>query len=84
MTKTVKFPYSFKTLDLYISAWLMLCGIKPDLEVNNGKVVFSFPVTDDLYKFISYYNANADVKVTDFVTAIKTLRGQMLTLRGSR
>ncbi len=84
MKKIENFPHTYKTLDLYVSAFLLLCGIKPDFEISNGKVVFTFPVTDDFYKFISYYNMNSDVKVADFVTAIKTLRGQMLTLRGQR
>lgn len=75
---------TYKTLDLYQSAFLLLCGLKPDLEMNNGKVLFSFQVTEELYKFITLYNSNIDVKVTDFVTVIKALRGQMLTMRGSQ
>lgn len=80
MTKTE----DYKTLDLYMSAFLLLCGINPDLEVNNGKVLFSFPATENFYRLVSYYNMNADVKVIDFVTAVRTLRSQMLTLKGKR
>ena len=73
---------TFKTLDIYLSAFLAISGIRPTLEVNNGKVLFTFSVTEDLYTFITSYNSNMAVKVTDFVTAIKALRGQMLTIRG--
>lgn len=75
---------TFQTLDLYLSSFIHLCGISPKLELNNGKVVFTFPVTEDLYKFMMNYNSNVNVPVTDFVTTIKTLRGQMLTMRDRR
>jgi hypothetical protein len=71
------------TMDLYQSAYLLICGNQPDLENINGKIVFKFEVTDFLYHCIDLYNANADVQVADYVTAIKALRGQMLTLRGN-
>lgn len=73
-----------QTLDLYLSAYLSLCGISPKLEINNGRVVFVFPANDDLYRLMANYNSNINVPVTDFVTTIKTLRGQMLTMRGQR
>jgi hypothetical protein len=75
---------NFQTLDIWLSAYLSLCGLVPTLEVNNGKVVFIFPVSDDLYKLIRNYNGNVNVPVADFVTVVKALRGQMLTMRGSR
>ena len=43
---------TFQTLDIWLSSYLSLCGIKPKLELNNGKVVFTFPVSDDLYKLM--------------------------------
>jgi len=78
VTMTTK---TFQTLDLYISAYLSLCGIRPELQVKNGKVIFIFPQSDDLYQLISNYNANVTVPVADFTTAVKMLRGQMLTIR---
>ena len=74
----------FSTLDIYLTAFLLICGIQPDLEVRNGTVIFTYPADDELYKLMFLYNSNTEVKVGDFVTAIKTLRGQMLTLRGQR
>ena len=75
---------TLQTLDLYLSAFLSLSGIPPALEVNNGKVVFTFLVSDDLYKLMMNYNSNVSVPVTDFVTVVKTLRGQMLTMRDTK
>lgn len=75
---------TLQTLDLYLSAYLSLCGILPKLEINNGRVVFVFTANDDLYRLMANYNSNVNVPVTDFVTTIKALRGQMLTMRGQR
>jgi hypothetical protein len=74
----------FTTLDLYLSSFLTLRGLTPKLEISNHKVVFTFPVSDDLYRFMNEYNANISVPVTDLITYIKMLRGQMLTMRGAK
>lgn len=75
---------TLQILDLYLSAFLSFSGIPPKLELNNGKVVFTFPVSDDLYKLMINYNSNVNVPVTDFVTGVKALRGQMITLRNNQ
>lgn len=74
----------FSTMDIYLSAFLLIYGIQPEFEVKNGTVIFTFPATDKLYEYIFMYNSNTEVKAGTFVTAVKTLRGQMLTLRGTR
>ena len=82
MEKTEK--KNFTTLDIYLSAFLTLFGIHPELKLNNGKVIFSFPANEDLYKLMLNFNSNVNVPVTDFVTTVKTLRGQMLSMRNSK
>ena len=77
-----KKPDTFTTLDLYLTAFLALSGVQPLLQVHNGRVVFAFPATPDLYNLMASFNGNANVPVAEFVTAVKTLRGRMLTLRG--
>lgn len=72
---------TFQTLDLYISAYLSMNGLPPELEIINNRVIFVFQQSDVLYKLLSKYNANMDVGVCDFVVAIKTLRGQMLSMK---
>ena len=76
--------YHFSTMDIYLSAFLLIYGIQPDLKLQNERVIFTFPATEELYKNMMRYNSNANVHVADFVTAVKTLRGQMLTMRGRR
>ena len=84
MEKTTGQLRTFATLDLYLSAFLALCGIQPELEISNMKVTFKFPVSDRLYESITLFNSNCDIQILDFITAVKTLRGKMLTLRGQR
>lgn len=75
----------FQTLDIYLSSFLSMSGFHPKLEVNDsGKVIFVFTLTDDLATLMVVYNNNVPVPVADFVTTLKTLRGQMLTRRGTR
>jgi hypothetical protein len=74
----------FTTLDIYHAAFLSLNRIPPTLELRNGRVVFIFPACDELYKLTMNFNSNVNVPVADFVTMIKTLRGQMLSMRGRR
>ncbi len=71
----------FSTVDINLSSFLELNGLQTILELNNGKVVFTFSVSDTLYKLLDSYNANSLVPVGDFVTRLKILRGQMLTMR---
>jgi len=73
---------TFSTLDLYLSSFLSLCGICPNLEIRNGKVIFTFFATDKLYKLMMDFNSNVSVPVADFVTTIKSLRGKMITVKG--
>lgn len=72
----------FTTLDIYLASFFKLNNIPPTLELKNGRVVFTFPATDHLYKLTMDFNSNVNVPVADFVTMVKTLRGQMLTMRG--
>ncbi len=71
----------FTTADINLSSFLVLSEEPVTLDVNHGKVIFSFPVSDRLYKLLEAYNSNCLVPVGDFVTRLKILRGQMLTLR---
>ncbi len=71
----------FTTLDIYLSSFLSLFGIQPELKLNHGKVIFSFPESEDLYQLMLNYNSNINIPVADFVTTVKTLRGKMLSMR---
>ncbi len=68
-------------LNLGLTSFLKLHGISPTLEVKNGRVVFTFEANDQLYRLMNLFNGNTHVPVADFVTTVKTLRGQMLTVK---
>ncbi len=72
---------TFKTLDLYFAAFLSLQGIQPQLQSINGRVTFAFTVSDDFCRPSDLFNGNEPIPVASFITAVKTLRGQMLTLK---
>jgi len=74
----------FSTIDINLSSFLELNGLQASLELNSGKVIFVFPANDTLYKFLEAYNSNSLVPVGDFVTRLKILRSQMITMRGQK
>jgi len=70
-----------KLLDIHLSAFLVHHGIEPNLEHQNGKVVFAFPANQQIYKLMNQFNGDENVPVASFCTTLKTLRGKMLTAR---
>jgi len=72
---------NFSTLDIYLASFLFLHHQEPLLESKAGKVVFTFPATDELYQLMDLYNSDSQVPVATYATQIKHLRGKMLTLR---
>ena len=75
---------TLQTLDLYMASFIAYHGINPLLETVNGKVVFTFLATDDLYRLITKYNSDEKTPVNSFVTTVKMLRGRMLSMRGQK
>ncbi|MBF0487209.1 MAG: hypothetical protein HQK98_03525 [Nitrospirae bacterium] len=70
--------------DINLSAFLTLKGITPDLTLTSGRVIFEFPITDELYNEVKAYNTNELVPCLDFISALRRLRGQMLSMRGQK
>jgi hypothetical protein len=70
---------TFSTLDIYLASFLSLHNQDVILELQNGKVVFTFESTDTLYRLMNQFNSNEELPVLDYTTAIKSLRGKMLT-----
>jgi len=71
----------FTTLDVFLSGFLLLRGIQPLLQSKEGRITFYFAVNDDLFRLIRDFNGNALVPVAQYATAVKALRGQMLSMR---
>ena len=72
----------FSTLDIYLATWLHIHNIPPQLEINNNRVLFFFPSTDQVYRIVSEFNSNNSAPILDYVTAYKELRHRMLAARG--
>ena len=74
---------TFSTLDIYLASFLSLHDQDVTLELQNGKVVFTLEASDSLYRLMNQFNSNVQVAVLNYTTAIKTLRGKMLTTKES-
>lgn len=70
---------NYRTLDAYLSAWLILQGFDPTLINEGPKIVFSFPSSKKLFDSISEFNAGATVEVAKFVLTVKNLKAQMFS-----
>ena len=67
--------------DIHLASWISSAWIEPLLENRNGKVLFLFEASDNLYRLINQFNSNEPVPIGDYVTKLKTLRGKMLSAR---
>ncbi len=71
----------YTTLDAYQAGYLILKGHTPKLINQNNKVVFTFPVTENLYKNLSDYNNGDLVEALRLATTIKELKGRIFSLK---
>jgi hypothetical protein len=83
MEEKMKEAKELNLLDIHISAFLSLHGVAPKLEQKNGKIVFTFPASEQVYRLMNRFNGDEDVPVASFCTTLKALRGQMLTAKSS-
>ncbi len=75
----------FETACLYTASIIcVLLGILPTYKVENGKTLFVFPASDDLYKAVNAYNNGIQVNAYEFASMIKRQRAEMLIRRGQR
>ena len=72
---------TYTTLDAYVAGFLTLRKHIPDFIDQNGKFVFVFIQSDELSQDLDDYNAGAVVEAAKFAFAIKTLKGQIHSLR---
>jgi hypothetical protein len=68
-------------LDINQSSFLAMNGLEPELVMQSGRVVFSFPADDDFFRLSEAYNANLEVKCLDFVRSLRTLRAKMINAK---
>ena len=74
---------SFKTSELYLAAIIsILLNIEPSFEVVNGRTIFVYPASDDLYRAINLYNGGIEVNAYEYAEKLKRLRAEMIMRRG--
>lgn len=72
----------FETADLYLSAAIcILLNTQPNFKVENGRTLFVFPISDDLYKAMNDYNNGIPLNGYAYSQMIKRLRAEMLMRR---
>ncbi len=75
----------FITPDLYLSSAIsILLNLQPTFKVENGRTLFCFPVSDDLYKAMTAYNNGIPLNAYEYAEKIKRMRGEMLMRRGQK
>jgi hypothetical protein len=75
----------FVTPDLYLSSAIsILLNLQPTFKVENGRTLFCFPVSDDLYKAMSAYNNGMPLSAYEYAEKIKRLRAEMIMRRGQK
>ena len=70
------------SLDINLAAYLNYRGIPIDLENSNGRIIFTAPQSDELYRLASAYNSNDSVPVLDFVSSLRILKSRMFAAKG--
>ncbi len=66
-----------RQFDLYLSSFLAMHGITPELVINGRRVVFEFESSDEVLDLMNRYSSNELVPVVDFTTAVRRLKSQM-------
>jgi len=72
----------YRTLDVYISSWLILQGFNPTLINEGSKILFSFAPSKNLFEAITKYNSGATIEAAKFVLTIKNLKAQIFSKKG--
>ena len=68
--------------DIHVGAFLELNGIVAELKKEGTRVVFCFPDSVTTHNAIELYYANPEIQIVDFVSHLRRLRAQMLSMRG--
>jgi len=75
----------FVTPDLYLCCAIsILLNLQPTFKIDNGRVLFCFPVSDDLYKAVGLYNGGVPISAIEYAEKIRRVRGEMIARRGQK
>lgn len=74
----------FETADLYLSSAIcILLNTQPSFRVENGRTLFIFPISDELYKAMNAYNNGVLINAYEYSQMLKRLRSEMIMRRGN-
>ncbi len=68
-------------LDIYLASFLSLQGIHVHLLKQGSRIIFELPTSDEVYRLTNEYNRNCPIPVLDFISAVRRLRAQMLSMK---
>lgn len=72
----------FISADLYLaSAISFLLNTQPNFKVENGRTLFVFPISDELYKAMNAYNNGTPINAYEYAQILRRLRAEMLIRR---
>ena len=72
----------FQTADLYLaSAVCILLSTNPDFKVENGRTLFVFPISDDLYRAMNEFNNGVRLNAYGYSQMIRRFRAEMIMRR---
>lgn len=70
--------------EIHVAAFLQSKGVNVELKKEGTRVIFCFPNSTITHSLIEDYYSNPTVKLVDFVSHLRRLRSQMLSLRGQK
>jgi hypothetical protein len=69
--------------DLWVAGAIkVITGLEPEMVNAGGKVLFSFPRTDEVLDAMDAYNSGATVSARDYSVAVRMLKGKMFASLG--
>ena len=75
----------FVTPDLYLCCVIsILLNVQPTFKVENGRTLFCFPASDNLYKAMTVYNNGIPINAYELCEKIKRMRAEMIMRREQR
>jgi len=75
----------FVTGDLYLSAAIIsLINTNPSFKTENERVLFVFPINEDLYKAMNAYHNGIPINAYEYAQIIKRLRAEMIMRRNNQ
>jgi len=76
-------PPIIPLLDLNLSAFLLLNGLTPRIEMDGTRASFLFEATETFYSACKRFNSNEPVPCLDYAQALRRLRSAMHMKRGA-